>query len=377
MMTNIEPAPIREHYIAYMDLLGYKTFFIDYPDKVEEFLSFINAAIQNATDYIGKLNISPILSSLGNIEFKYKVFSDNILICLEALDESADQARLLVLLKLVADIQRNFIIRYGLFLRGGITKGPLSFNDSFVFGQGLIDAVILEEKIAKYPRIVINEAIYSQLNNIQLYSKEEADKVAEIDKRLNDNEVLTEAEKAMTFQFHCKETASIIMQNMIMKYVWQWQDGKYYLSYLSGLVDSISSSGGSIAVQLANMVKELSPSDYAFLSSGEERIDESLRAHKEWIERKLTRYGNYNDIQVPADVPVREGVMQKYIWSMTYHNDFCILFNKVDFGIYTRANFNKQYVMPTIEVIHEDKTGDENCPSTSDTPSTAELNNEA
>lgn len=39
--------PIKEYYIAYFDLLGYKSFFKAHPDKAETFLKDINEAIQN------------------------------------------------------------------------------------------------------------------------------------------------------------------------------------------------------------------------------------------------------------------------------------------------------------------------------------------
>ncbi|MBR5717520.1 MAG: hypothetical protein IKX16_00700, partial [Clostridia bacterium] len=132
-MASTEPSPIREHYIAYMDLLGYKNFFQENPDRVPEFLDSIHAAIETAQAYISQLNISPLLSA-SKMEFKTKIFSDNILICLEAINDELYKPRLLALLKLSADIQRNFITRYGLFLRGGITKGAISFNDDYVFG---------------------------------------------------------------------------------------------------------------------------------------------------------------------------------------------------------------------------------------------------
>ena len=39
--------PIKEYYIAYFDLLGYKKFFQNNPDKIEYFLQIIHTAISN------------------------------------------------------------------------------------------------------------------------------------------------------------------------------------------------------------------------------------------------------------------------------------------------------------------------------------------
>ena len=49
---DVKPAPIKEYYIAYFDLLGYKEFFRTKPEQVEQFLEDINLAseIQKIND---------------------------------------------------------------------------------------------------------------------------------------------------------------------------------------------------------------------------------------------------------------------------------------------------------------------------------------
>ena len=37
-MDNNEPKPIKDYYIAYFDILGYKEFFRNSPEKVPDFL---------------------------------------------------------------------------------------------------------------------------------------------------------------------------------------------------------------------------------------------------------------------------------------------------------------------------------------------------
>ena len=159
---DVKPAPIKEYYIAYFDLLGYKEFFRTKPEQVEQFLEDINLAIHSIGIYMQEIGASFIAGEIANIQIKKKIFSDNILLCLEVGETSSECARLLAFMASVADIQLSFILQYGLFLRGGVTIGKLSFNDEFVFGQGLIDVVEMEES-AKYPRIVISQnIIYDQ-----------------------------------------------------------------------------------------------------------------------------------------------------------------------------------------------------------------------
>ena len=64
---NMKAEPIKEYYIAYFDLLGYKEFFRNYPDKVENFLQVIYEAISLTTSYIQEVNSSPIATDIGNL----------------------------------------------------------------------------------------------------------------------------------------------------------------------------------------------------------------------------------------------------------------------------------------------------------------------
>lgn len=350
-MTNTEPAPITEYFIAYMDLLGYKSFFQESPEKVPEFLADIHAAIQDTQDYINNLNLSTILSTL-NTEFKVRVFSDNILICLEAVNDVQDQLRLMVLVKLVGDIQRKFIVQYGLFLRGGIAKGPLSFNENYVFGQGLIDVVAMEGK-AKYPRIIISDTLISFMNAMPAFLSEGLEKACNLIDKLKRNDSITEEENQFLKNYKSvTEFASMIAQFVNLNTL-RWQDGFFCLSYLCGMI-SPGLPQSIDPAKLLNIIRDHFPSDYIFAISRGEDVDETLKTHKKRVEEKLAQYGNYNGITNEACIPKRLSVMQKYIWSMTYHNLVCRYLNKPDFIICTRANFNAQFVMPTIEVIPDE-----------------------
>lgn len=346
-MASTEPAPIREHYIAYMDLLGYKNFFQENPDRVPEFLDSIHAAIESAQAYISQLNISPLLSA-SKMEFKTKIFSDNILICLEAINDELYKPRLLALLKLSADIQRNFITRYGLFLRGGITKGAISFNDDYVFGQGIIDAVDLEGK-ANYPRIIIDEQLIACLREIPPFLTEKAEEATIIRDKLVRSEGITELEQHFWEQYQSASFATLMIIQLANLYTSKWPDDVNYLSYLGGMLSPSLPNGVNPAQILAEL-KRLYPSDYDYAVNNGEDIDKSLLSHKEQVEKMLNKYGNYEGKEKGC-VPECFKVMRKYIWSMTYHNLVCRSLNKLDYFISTRANFNVQHIMPTIEVI--------------------------
>lgn len=53
----------------------------------------------------------------------------------------------------------------GILIRGGLTIGDIIHeSNGVVFGQGLIDAVMLETKNAKSPRIVLSDKLITELN---------------------------------------------------------------------------------------------------------------------------------------------------------------------------------------------------------------------
>lgn len=72
---NKQVEPIKEYYIAYFDLLGYKKFFQSNPDKVEDFLQIIHKAISNTKNYIQEVSSSPVGGKLGKLFIRTKVFS--------------------------------------------------------------------------------------------------------------------------------------------------------------------------------------------------------------------------------------------------------------------------------------------------------------
>ena len=124
-------------------------------------------------------------------------------------------------MQIIADIQRGFVTEYGLFVRGGIKKGPLSFNDDYVFGQGLIDVVAMEEG-AQFPRIVISPDLLAFLKRNHFYTQEEHQRAVETEIKLNNKESVSSEYFREKFLFSLILICLLdfsedgIMQNFIM-----------------------------------------------------------------------------------------------------------------------------------------------------------------
>lgn len=365
-MVNSEPNPIKEYYIAYFDILGYKEFFKQQPEKAADLLKMIHNAIQRTNSHIETVNQSVIFKSYGQIEISVKVFSDNILLCMEATEKPHEPMRLLAFLKSVSDIQRGFVTEYGLFVRGGIVKGSLSLNSDYVFGQGLIDAVHLEET-AIYPRIVIAEPL------IQFLAKEHFNSDDEIHAAINSpnpgEAVSIDTRDVTGIRLYYKRISDLIHYaagHLAMR----WQDGVWIINYLHQIYASdMFGEDGSNALMQA--LKEVAPDDVNLMfpplmhleSSLVEQyqktsLDAVMEQHKKRVTEQLLRYGHNDDIQTGKTelAEVREHILKKYIWAMAYHNRVCNMYQKPDYMILTRCNCDARFLKTTIEVL-EDEAG--------------------
>lgn len=141
------------HYcIAYLDFLGAEQymkkgngkFLIDLKSIYEEAISSVDF-----TNTITRKDIS------------IKIFSDNILLTVKIDENDSNRvAKIEKIINLAGNIY-NDALKHGYLIRGGITEGEFYKDDNniFVYGKALIEAINLEEKIAIYPRIVVQNSI--------------------------------------------------------------------------------------------------------------------------------------------------------------------------------------------------------------------------
>lgn len=357
------PEPIKEYYIAYFDLLGYKDFFKNHPDKVEEFLSAIHDSISSARRYIQEIN-SLFLAQAGQLAINVKIFSDNILLCMETGSEKAEPIeypRFLAFLSIVADIQRNFILNYGLFLRGAVTIGSLSFNEDFIFGQGLIDAVQLESA-AIYPRIIISDAALGFINQAHFVQQGDLDRACDIEKRAHSGENITDEE----LSFCNSIMPTVNMERFYLK----WRDGLLLnvfdrftsLNYLycvniSNILDT------STRAQLLTLLAEIAPHEYQKVVGSSRDLLCLLDRHRHQIIQKIEEFGQYNDINFSSPdaakaAELREHILKKYLWVMMVHNFICIQYKAPEYRIKSGSTCDIRFLRMTAEIFEDGPSDD-------------------
>lgn len=349
-MVNSTPNPIKEYYIAYFDILGYKAFFDEQPEKVPELLNAIHDAIRRTTNHIGIANTSPLLHGVAGIDIKAKIFSDNILLCMETSEAQHEQPRLFQFIQIVADIQRGFVNDYGLFVRGAIAKGALSYNDDYVFGQGLIDVVEME-KVAQYPRIVIATSLADFLWAYHACTQDEYNRAIEIENRYKNGEAIPEEEQAFYNQTYSLYMAETYYKRFLDRMIFLWPDNNWILCYINSL-DVASVVGEEAKKALLQTIQNISPSDHELLTQQKQDFDNTLARHKIRVEEQLVKFGNNADIAT-GDVKsaeFKEKTLRKYIWVMALHNMLCDYYQKPEHKILTQCNCDKRFLKMIIEV---------------------------
>lgn len=139
------------HIIAYLDILGAKDMICN--DNNFDFLNHLNMFMEDAIEESGG-GIFP-----KEEEIYIKIFSDNILLAIELKeDDKQREHKIAILFNTVANIY-NEILRYGYLMRGAIVEREFFHNDIIVYGKGLVEAVQLEENVAKYPRIIVKTKV--------------------------------------------------------------------------------------------------------------------------------------------------------------------------------------------------------------------------
>lgn len=352
-MENNGPKPIKSYYIAYFDVLGYKEFFRNNPDKVSDFLNMIHTGIQGTISKISGANQSVLAASVALMNIEVRVFSDNILLCLEEMETGFERIRLLSFIMMVAEIQRGFITQCNLFVRGGITKGMLSINPDYVFGKGLIDAVMMEENTV-YPRIEIAPDLVKMLFTVSSYTHEEGEQAVAIEQRIANGEKISDEDRGLYMRVGSAIQAESMLFRIASSLVFSWPDGKRFLSYLY-CFDINTFIPPEVKQILFEAVEKGFPSDVKYFNANPVDIDGLLKQHKEIVEEQLIKFGQNNDIEIgdTKAADLRERVLKKYIWVMAYHNLICECYMKLDFKILTRCNCDTRFLKIKIEVLDD------------------------
>jgi hypothetical protein len=159
--TNDQRNMSSEYIVAYMDFMGTENR-IQYTEKLQKYS--MNSLHNIYFDYLNKIAVNTDWSFNNLI---IKIFSDNVIIANKLDKENTLRVKEIDTLLNATAIFHNMSICNDIpwLLRGGITIGELFIDEIMVWGNALVKAYHIENKIAKYPRIVIDEDVTEIMEN--------------------------------------------------------------------------------------------------------------------------------------------------------------------------------------------------------------------
>ena len=318
----------KEYYIAYFDILGYKDFFAHASKKqMQDIVSMIYDGISGIKNYLNRFRNFSFMSILENIEVKFIGFSDNFTFAMQVGEGRHEIYRLLAFLSIIADIQRNFILNYGVLVRGGIVKSTAYINENTIQGKGIIEAVSLEYE-AIYPQINISTLIYSDIHQLHFLTYEELEYGGLLQKKINEGLELTLDEQKFMVDARDRYMEELLALTWKDNILMRSKDERPCLNYMYNLdVISYCLNQSIPFNEILNLLQKFMPNiSFQILENG--YIESLIQVHKSVLINKIKRYGSYADVNInnASDLCEREKIIKKYIWLWAYHNKVCELY---------------------------------------------------
>lgn len=144
------------HLIAYLDVLG-TTQRIRDRSHADEMLNILHN--------LYTLEMSSAQMILKESQIAFRVFSDNLVVALPLPDYPDGSFEAITLfLRIVSNIQSSCVGDHvGWLLRGGMTIGPAFIDEVMVWGEALVEAHDLENRLAVFPRVALSEKTAQRL----------------------------------------------------------------------------------------------------------------------------------------------------------------------------------------------------------------------
>ena len=130
--------------------------------------------------YTFSMKLTKDIQIKENQDIRFKIFSDNIIIAKSLSTEAEQRKRDIRSLLMCAGGFQELTVSdsVGWLLRGGISIGQLFIDDVMVWGDALLKAYYLEDKIANYPRIIIDKTVVDEIvedNQLNEYLRQDFD----------------------------------------------------------------------------------------------------------------------------------------------------------------------------------------------------------
>ena len=162
--TSTPPDELKQkrYVVAFLDFLGASEK-MSSPKESDKFLQ----KIKKIYDFIKKTRRRAKKLNIADVEIR--IFSDNIVLAKQVDEDSpdGDPAKLSPCFSVMAFAYTFMFesLKMGLWLRGAITIGDFLLDETFIYGEALVNAYRLENTSAVYPRIIIDQNLISLIRS--------------------------------------------------------------------------------------------------------------------------------------------------------------------------------------------------------------------
>lgn len=130
--------------------------------------------------YTFSINATHKIQIEENRDIQFKIFSDNIIIAKKISSEIEQRKRDIRSLFMCAGHFQELAASDSVswLMRGGISIGQLFIDDVMVWGEALLKSYYLEDKVANYPRIIIDKNVVAEIiqdNKLSEYIRKDFD----------------------------------------------------------------------------------------------------------------------------------------------------------------------------------------------------------
>lgn len=144
----------KESYVAFLDVLGFKDMVMKQnDDKLVTYFNEVNSVINELKRIDMKMGIG------------YIVISDSIILTVEKVSNPEKNIKILRQICIaVSKIQKRLALN-DIWIRGAISSGKTYFdqNNNQIVGPAYIDSYLLENELAIYPRVILDNRIFNDL----------------------------------------------------------------------------------------------------------------------------------------------------------------------------------------------------------------------
>lgn len=164
---------VKDTYCIFLDILGFSQLIKEASDEglSNDLLKKFSDVFENSYIFLD-YNFFNGNTIFDDAKIRVKSFTDNIVIAVE-IESGHGESEFADILMSCSTFQFVMALE-GYFVRGAFVRGELYLDERIVFGNAILEAFNLENKVARDPRIILSEGVLSDVRkHLEFYTNPE------------------------------------------------------------------------------------------------------------------------------------------------------------------------------------------------------------